>query len=170
MGLTWFVPDEEYGLDSRNQLLARIAGLLGGREAEELIFGQDEVTTGAGNDIEKVTSIARQMVTRFGMSELGLLSLESDNSNNYLGYDGNHKPEYSDKLATAIDHQVRSIVEYCHEKAQTIIQENRTAIDRLVDILIDQETIEGEEFRQLVQKFSESGDPSLAVSLNLIKS
>ncbi|GBF80071.1 ATP-dependent zinc metalloprotease FtsH [Aphanothece sacrum] len=170
MGLTWFVPDEEYGLDSRNQLLARIAGLLGGRAAEELIFGQDEVTTGAGNDIEKVTSLARQMVTRFGMSELGLLALENDNSNGYSGYDGSQKPECSQELAAAIDHQVRSIVEYCHDKAQTIIQENRAAIDRLVDILIDQETIEGEEFRQLVEKFSESCDPVLPVSLNLIKS
>ncbi|MFM6056848.1 MAG: ATP-dependent zinc metalloprotease FtsH2, partial [Microcystis aeruginosa] len=77
-GLTWFTPDEEQGLTSRSQLLARIAGLLGGRVAEECVFGEDEVTTGAGNDIEKITYLARQMVTRLGMSELGLIALEED--------------------------------------------------------------------------------------------
>lgn len=154
-GLTWFTPDEEYGLTTRNQLLARIAGLLGGRAAEEMIFGEDEVTTGAGNDIEKVTYLARQMVTRFGMSELGLVALENDN---------HHESEYSQEIATKIDHQVRSIVDYCHDKAQQIIQENRTAVDRLVDILIDQETIEGEQFRQLLEEFSSPVAQPLVIS------
>ncbi|MFM7191704.1 MAG: ATP-dependent zinc metalloprotease FtsH1, partial [Microcystaceae cyanobacterium] len=84
-GLTWFTPDEDQGLITRSQLIARIAGLLGGRVAEEVIFGEDEVTTGAGNDIEKITYLARQMVTKLGMSELGLVALESDSDNNYLG-------------------------------------------------------------------------------------
>ncbi|MEA5536465.1 ATP-dependent zinc metalloprotease FtsH [Crocosphaera sp. XPORK-15E] len=162
-GLTWFTPDEESGLITRNQLLARIAGLLGGRAAEELVFGEDEVTTGAGNDIEKVTYLARQMVTKFGMSELGLLALESDN-NNYSGYDGRASGEYSQEIAAKIDHQVRSIVEDCHQQAQKIIQENRVTVDQLVDILIDQETIEGEEFRELLAKFAEPSDQPLAVS------
>ncbi|WGT66698.1 ATP-dependent zinc metalloprotease FtsH [cyanobacterium endosymbiont of Epithemia clementina EcSB] len=143
-GLTWFTPDEEYRLTTRSQLLARIAGLLGGRAAEEIIFGEDEVTTGAGNDIEKVTDLARQMVTRFGMSELGLVALENDDHN---------ESDYSQEIAGKIDHQVRCIVDHCHDKAQKIIQEHRTAIDNLVDILIDQETIEGEQFRQLLEKF-----------------
>ncbi len=154
-GLTWFTPDEESGLVTRNQLLARISGLLGGRAAEEMIFGEDEVTTGAGNDIEKVTYLARQMVTRFGMSELGLLALEQDN-NSYAGYDGNAQGEYSDEVAAKIDMQVRSIVEQCHQQAQKIIQENRATVDQLVDLLIDHETIEGEEFRQLLDELSQS--------------
>ncbi|MEL4897210.1 ATP-dependent zinc metalloprotease FtsH [Crocosphaera sp. Alani8] len=151
-GLTWFTPDEDAGLVTRNQLLARIAGLLGGRAAEEVIFGEDEVTTGAGNDIEKVTYLARQMVTRFGMSELGLLALEEDNQDNYAAFD---------KIATKIDLQVNLIVEKCHEKAQNIIRENRVMVDRLVDILIDRETIEGEEFRQLLKEFQEPVDSGI---------
>ena len=151
-GLTWFTPDEDAGLVTRNQLLARIAGLLGGRAAEEVIFGEDEVTTGAGNDIEKVTYLARQMVTRFGMSELGLLALEEDEQDNYAAFD---------EIATKIDLQVNLIVEKCHEKAQNIIRENRAMVDKLVDILIDQETIEGEEFRQLLEKFQEPVDSGI---------
>ena len=164
-GLTWFTPDEEYGLITRNQLLARISGLLGGRSAEEVIFGEDEVTTGAGNDIEKVTYLARQMVTRLGMSELGLLALEDDNPNNYAGYNSQSPGEYSQEIAAKIDAQVRSIVEYCHQQAQEIIRENRATVDRLVDILIDQETIEGEDFRRLIKQLSEEiADQTLAVS------
>ncbi len=158
-GLTWFTPDEDSGLVTRNQLLARIAGLLGGRAAEEVIFGEDEVTTGAGNDIEKVTYLARQMVTRFGMSELGLLALEEDEQDNYAAFD---------EIATQIDTQINVIVEKCHQKAQTIIRENRAMVDRLVDILIDQETIEGDEFRQLLEKYKEpvdSAGPELCKSV-----
>lgn len=158
-GLTWFTPDEDAGLVTRNQLLARIAGLLGGRAAEEVIFGEDEVTTGAGNDIEKVTYLARQMVTRFGMSELGLLALEEDEQDSYAAFD---------EMATKIDTQINLIVEKCHQKAQTIIRENRAMIDRLVDILIDQETIEGDEFRQLLEKYKEpvdSAGPELCKSI-----
>ncbi|MGK7885613.1 MAG: ATP-dependent zinc metalloprotease FtsH [Crocosphaera sp.] len=151
-GLTWFTPDEDAGLITRNQLLARIAGLLGGRAAEEVIFGEDEVTTGAGNDIEKVTSLARQMVTRFGMSELGLLALEEDNQENYAAFD---------EIATQIDSQINLIVEKCHRKAQNIIRENRAMVDRLVEILIDKETIEGDEFRQLLEEFKEPVDSGI---------
>ena len=151
-GLTWFTPDEDRGLITRHQLLARIAGLLGGRAAEEVIFGEDEVTTGAGNDIEKVTSLARQMVTRFGMSELGLLALEEDNQDNYAAFD---------EIATQIDSQINLIVEKCHEKAQNIIRENRAMVDRLVEILIDKETIEGDELRQLLEEFKEPVDSGI---------
>ncbi|HAC64624.1 MAG TPA: cell division protein FtsH [Cyanothece sp. UBA12306] len=158
-GLTWFTPDEDYGLVTRNQLLARIAGLLGGRVAEEVIFGEDEVTTGAGNDIEKITYLARQMVTRFGMSPLGLVALENDNDDPYAN------PEYSTEIASQIDEEVRSIVNYCYDQAQSIIEDNRVIIDRLVDILIDQETIEGEEFRQLLGKLPVPVAQSSVISL-----
>ena len=158
-GLTWFTPDEEYRLTTRNQLLATIAGLLGGRAAEEMVFGEDEVTTGAGNDIEKVTDLARQMVTRFGMSELGLVTLEKDNHG---------ESDYSQEIAGKIDNQVRYIVDYCHNKAQKMVQENRAAIDHLVDILIDQETIEGEQFRLLLEKFKASFQQPLGFPVKLL--
>ncbi|MGK7942985.1 MAG: ATP-dependent zinc metalloprotease FtsH [Microcystaceae cyanobacterium] len=154
-GLTWFTPDEEMGLMARSQLIARIAGLLGGRVMEEVVFGEDEVTTGASNDIEKITYLARQMVTRYGMSALGLVALEEGN-NNYTGNEGGgQSSDYSEEIAAKIDHQVREIVQLAYDKAKQIIVENRTMIDRLVDRLIEQETIEGDEFRQLVEKLSD---------------
>ncbi len=155
-GLTWFTPDEEQGLISRSKILAMITSTLGGRAAEDIIFGDTEVTTGASNDLEKVTSMARQMVTKFGMSDLGLLSLESQQQPVFLGNDSMQRSEYSEAIASRIDDQVRTIALQCYENAKKIIQDNRQTIDRITDILIEQETIEGEEFRKLVKKFSAS--------------
>jgi cell division protease FtsH len=152
-GLTWFTPNEDQSLISRTQLRARISGALGGRAAEEVVFGDAEVTTGAGGDLQQVTSMARQMVTRFGMSKLGPLSLESQSGEVFLGGNWGAKSEYSEEVATQIDQQVREIVEQCHQEALQIMRENRTVIDRLVDILIEKETIDGEEFRQIVAEY-----------------
>jgi cell division protease FtsH len=157
-GLTWFTPDEEQGLVSRSQLLARIAGLLGGRVAEECIFGEDEVTTGASSDIEKITYLARQMVTKLGMSELGPIALEEERDS-YLG-GGSGSSELSLEMMAKIDAQVRSLVKQCHDLATQIVQENRVAIDRLVDILIEQETIDGDRFRQLLTEFQQTKERS----------
>ncbi len=162
-GLTWFTPDEEQGLVARSQILAKITSTLGGRAAEEMIFGDAEVTTGASNDLEKVTSMARQMVTKFGMSDLGLLALESQEQPVFLGNDSMQRSEYSEAIAARIDSQVRTIVLQCYENAKKIIQDNRYTIDRITDMLIEQETIEGEEFRKLVKKFSESSPEKLVV-------
>jgi cell division protease FtsH len=160
-GLTWFTPDEEQGLTSRSQLLARIAGLLGGRVAEECVFGEDEVTTGAGNDIEKITYLARQMVTRLGMSELGLIALEED-GNSYLGGAGaGYHADHSFAMMAKIDAQVRELVKQCHDLATKLILDNRMAIDRLVEILIEQETIDGDEFRRLLREFQQQADRSM---------
>jgi cell division protease FtsH len=153
-GLTWFTPNEEQGLVSRSQLLARITGALGGRAAEQVIFGDAEVTTGAGNDLQQVTGMARQMVTRFGMSDLGPLSLEGQQSEVFLGRDLMMRSEYSDEIAARIDAQVRAIVEHCYENACRLIRENRAVVDRLVDLLIEKETIDGEEFRQIVAEYT----------------
>ena len=154
-GLTWFMPNEDQSLISRAQLLARITGALGGRAAEQIIFGDSEVTTGAGNDLQQVTGMARQMVTRFGMSDLGPLSLESQSGEVFLGRDWMSRSEYSEEIASRIDAQVRSIVEHCYEDACHIMQENRELIDRLVDLLIEKETIDGDEFRQIVAEYAE---------------
>ncbi|XGV95600.1 MAG: ATP-dependent zinc metalloprotease FtsH2 [Leptolyngbya sp. BL-A-14] len=153
-GLTWFTPSEDQALISRSQILARITGALGGRAAEVVIFGDAEVTTGAGNDIQQVANMARQMVTRFGMSDLGPLSLESQQGEVFLGRDWMTRSEYSEEIASRIDAQVRSIVEHCYDDARRIIRENRTVIDRLVDLLIERETIDGEEFRQIVSEYT----------------
>lgn len=154
-GLTWFTPSEEQGLITRAQLKARITGALGGRAAEEEIFGDAEVTTGAGGDLQQVTGMARQMVTRFGMSDLGPLSLESQEGEVFLGGGLMSRAEYSEQIAARIDEQVRVIVEHCHDDARRIMQENRVVIDRLVDLLIEKETIDGEEFRQIVAEYAD---------------
>ncbi|AFZ60180.1 ATP-dependent metallopeptidase FtsH/Yme1/Tma family protein [Anabaena cylindrica FACHB-243] len=159
-GLTWFMPNEEQGLISRSQLKARITGALGGRAAEEVIFGPAEVTTGAGGDLQQLSGMARQMVTRFGMSDLGPLSLESQQGEVFLGRDWTTRSEYSDSIAARIDAQVRAIAEECYENAKKIIREHRSVTDRLVDLLIEKETIDGEEFRQIVAEYTVVPDKS----------
>ncbi|MEM0979006.1 MAG: ATP-dependent zinc metalloprotease FtsH2 [Cyanobacteria bacterium P01_H01_bin.58] len=153
-GLTWFTPSEDQTLISRSQILARIQGALGGRAAEDVIFGDAEVTTGAGNDLQQVTGMARQMVTRFGMSDLGPLSLESSQGEVFLGRDWLNRSEYSEEIASRIDSQVRTIVDKCYEDTKDIISNNRMVIDRLVDLLIEKETIDGDEFRQIVSEYT----------------
>jgi cell division protease FtsH len=153
-GLTWFTPSEEQMLISRSQILARITGALGGRAAEDVIFGDAEVTTGAGNDLQQVSNMARQMVTRFGMSDLGPLSLESSQGEVFLGRDWLSRSEYSEEVSSRIDGQVRTIVDHCYTNAKRIMQENRAVIDRLVDLLVERETIDGDELRQIVSEYT----------------
>ena len=154
-GLTWFTPDEDQGLISRSQLMARIAGAMGGRAAEEEIFGYDEVTTGAGGDLQQVTEMARQMVTRFGMSDLGPLSLEGQGGEVFLGGGLMSRSEYSEEVASRIDDRVRQIIEQSHQTARKIVRDNREVVDRLVELLIERETIGGDEFRQIVAEYTE---------------
>ncbi|BAQ60247.1 cell division protein FtsH [Geminocystis sp. NIES-3708] len=153
-GLTWFTPNEEQGLTTKAQLMARIAGAMGGRAAEEEVFGDDEVTTGAGGDLQQVTGMARQMVTRFGMSDLGPLSLEGQGGEVFLGGGFMNRAEYSEESAARIDAQIKMLAEHGHQIARQIIRENREVIDRLVDLLIEKETIDGEEFRQIVAEYT----------------
>ncbi len=154
-GLTWFTPDEEQGLISRSQLKARITGALGGRAAEYEIFGASEITTGAGGDLQQLSGMARQMVTKFGMSDLGPLSLDSQSSEVFLGRDWMSRSECSEAISSRVDEQVRVIVGECYEVAKQIIRENRTVCDRLVDLLIEKETIDGEELRQIVAEYTD---------------
>lgn len=150
-GLTWFSPDEEQGLPTRSQLLSNVAAGLGGRVAEEVVFGSAEVTTGAGNDIQQITSVVRHMVTRYGMSSLGLVALEQEN-NSYLGPES-RKGEYSEEIATSIDTQIRFLILYCYNQAWKIIEGNRPLMDYLVDLLIERETLEGDDFREIIQSY-----------------
>ena len=153
-GLTWFTPSDEQFLISRSQILARICGALGGRAAEQVVFGDAEITTGAGNDLQQVTGMARQMVTRFGMSDIGPMSLEGQNSEVFLGNNLMSRSEFSEEVSARIDKQVRAIVGECYQTTLNIIYENRAAIDRIVDILVEKETVDGEEFRQIVAEYT----------------
>ena len=157
-GLTWFTPNEDQGLISRSQLMARIAGAMGGRAAEEEIFGSDEVTTGAGGDLQQVTEMARQMVTMYGMSDLGPVALSGQSNQVFLGAGLTSRAEYSEEVASRIDDQIRQIAEHGHQLARKIIRENREVIDRLVDLLIEKETIDGEELKQIVSEYAEVPD------------
>ncbi len=165
LGLTWFTPNEEQGLVSRSQLKARITATLAGRAAEEIVFGKPEVTTGAGNDLQQVTNMARQMVTRFGMSNLGPLSLENQSQEVFLGRDWMNKSEYSEEIAAKIDSQVREIINQCYQISKKLLQDNRKVLERLVDLLSDEETIDGELFRKIVAENAQLADVKLTVSL-----
>jgi cell division protease FtsH len=164
-GLTWFTPNEDQGLVSRSQLLARITAALGGRAAEEEIFGDAEVTTGAGGDLQTVTSLARQMVTRFGMSDLGPLALEEQGGEVFLGGGWmSARSEYSEEISARIDAQVYAIVNHCHNKARQIIRDNRVLIDHLVELLIEKETIDGDQLLQIMSEYQPLQGEQLVVS------
>ena len=153
-GLTWFTPEEEMGLETKSKILSNITCLLGGRAAEEVVFGVDEITQGAGQDIQVLTSLARQMVTKFGMSDLGALALEGQEQPVFLGGNSGGSNEYSEEVAAQIDVRIRNIALNCFNQAKDIISNNRLAVDRIVDILIEKETIDGKEFRNLLGEFS----------------
>ena len=143
-GLTWFAPDEDQMLVSRAQLLARITSTLGGRVTERVIFGETEVTTGASSDLQQVTNIARQMVTRYGMSSLGPIALETNNNEQI----------FKGEMSNRIDGEVSRIINHCEQLATRIIRDNRVIIDLIVERLLDAETLNGDEFRDLVKQYT----------------
>jgi cell division protease FtsH len=152
-GLTWFTPTEDQVLITRGQIFAKIVGTLGGRAAEEVIFGTSEITTGASNDLQQVTSLARQMVTRFGMSKIGPFCLTSDETPVFLGRGIKNSNELSDSFTNKIDDQVKIIVAASYAEALKIIRKNRIIIDKLVDLLVQDEIIDGEKFRKNVATY-----------------
>ncbi len=165
-GFTSFSLDDEMidseGLRSRSLLLNRITVALGGRAAEAEIYGDDEIDTGAGSDIQKVSSMAREMVTLYGMSDLGPVALESPSSQMFMGGEWGSRSQYSEEMADKIDLQIRKIAFDCYAEARRIISENRPLVDRLVEALLDVETIDGDEFRQIVSKYTDSPKKQLA--------
>ena len=148
-GLTWFTPDEDQTLLSRTQLLARIVGILAGRVTEQIVFGDPEVTTGASNDLQQATSIARQMVTRFGMSIIGPIALEED-PNDPMSTESIESEGFADR----VDNEVIKIINHCENIATQIILENRVIIDLIVEKLLECETLEGEELRDLIRTYT----------------
>jgi cell division protease FtsH len=149
LGYTISMPQEDKFLTTKAELQDNMAMTLGGRAAEEIIFG--EITTGASNDLEKVTATSKQMVMRFGMSErLGPRVFGHDHGQPFLGREFNAEPDYSDEIAREIDDEIRRIVESAHQKAKDILAERREALERISEILVKRETIEKEEFLALL--------------------
>lgn len=153
------------GLYSRAWMLDRLTIAMGGRAAEEEVFGESEVTVGASGDLRYIADLAREMVTRYGMSDLGLVALEGGGTNEvFLGRGFTPRNEYSEDVAVQIDQQVREIAIRCHAEARRIIGENRPLVDRLVDLLLEQETLDGEEFRKIVADYRENLQPAIVSS------
>jgi cell division protease FtsH len=149
LGYTISLPTEDKFLTSRAELTDTMAMTLGGRAAEEIVFG--EITTGASNDLEKVTETAKQMVMRFGMSErLGPRVFGHDRGQPFLGREFSAEPDYSDEIAREIDDEIRRIVEGAHQTAKDLLTDKREQVDRISKILLERETIDAEQFVALL--------------------
>ena len=148
-GYTMMLPKEERFTATKQELLERIIGLLGGRVAEELVF--NEITTGAHNDFEQATKIVRSMVTEYGMSSLGPLQLEQQEGSVFLGRDYNKSRNFSGQVAYEIDQEMRKIMDECYKKATQIIKDNRDLLDLIANTLITKETLTKEEIDYLVE-------------------
>ncbi|MGB3518711.1 MAG: ATP-dependent zinc metalloprotease FtsH3 [Elainellaceae cyanobacterium] len=153
-GLTWFTPSEDRmdsGLYSRSYLQNQMAVALGGRIAEEIIFGDEEVTTGASNDLQQVARVARQMVMRFGMSDrLGPVALGRQQGNMFLGRDIAAERDFSEETAAAVDDEVRNLVDQAYRRAKSVLVDNRTVLDHLAQMLVERETVDAEELQELL--------------------
>jgi len=119
------------------------------------VFGDTEVTTGASSDLQAVTSMARTMVTQYGMSTVGPIALESQQRQPFMGGGRNPGADFSDETAYKIDQQIKEIVTHCHKQAVQMISENRIAVDRIVDVLLEKETVSGQEFKELLSEYRE---------------
>jgi len=153
-GLTWFTPSEDRldsGLSSRSYLQNQMAVALGGRVAEEIVFGTEEVTTGASSDLQQVARVARQMVTRFGMSDqLGPVALGRQSGNVFMGRDIASDRDFSDETAAMIDEEVRKLVDQAYARATQVLTENRHILDKLAEVLVDKETVDAEELQVIL--------------------
>mmetsp|Transcript_127585 Transcript_127585/g.397335 ORF Transcript_127585/g.397335 Transcript_127585/m.397335 type:complete len:232 (-) Transcript_127585:116-811(-) len=153
-GLTWFTPNEDQSLVSTATFKARIAGALGGRAAEQIVFGSSQVTSGAGGDLQQVERMARAMVTQFGMSDVGSIAIDDG------GFMG---PSYSEELGSKIDDAIRSISDECYLQALNVVMENRACLDRITDELMELETVSGDRLREIVAEYVEIPEKLAAV-------
>ncbi len=169
-GYNMMVPSEEKLCSTKSDLLEQITGLLGGRTAEEVVFG--EITTGAHNDFEKATKIARAMVTEYGMSDLGPLQFEQQEGSVFLGRDYNKSQHFSNEVANEIDMEMRKIINNCHQKATDIIKENQDLLKLIADALLEYETLTKEQIDYLVEngKMPEEDEDNLeAMSITKLR-
>ncbi|HEX5995890.1 MAG TPA: ATP-dependent zinc metalloprotease FtsH [Jiangellales bacterium] len=148
LGYTMVLPDEDKYSTTRNEMLDQLAYMMGGRAAEELVF--HDPTTGAANDIDKATTLARRMVTQYGMTErLGAIKFGTDKSEPFLGREIGHERDYSEEVAAKVDEEVRKLIETAHQEAFDILVENRDILDHLVVQLLEQETLDKEQVAQI---------------------
>ena len=169
-GYNMMVPSVEKLCSTKSYLLEEITGLLGGRSAEEITFG--EITTGAHNDFEKATKIARAMVTEYGMSDLGPLQFEQNEGSVFLGRDYNKPQHFSNEVANEIDMEMRKIINNCHKKAKEIIKENKDLLKLIADNLLEYETLTKEQIDYLVEHGKmpeESNDNLEAMSITKLR-
>lgn len=156
LGVTMFLPEEDRYSYSRQRLISQICSLYGGRLAEELIFGKDAVTTGASNDIERVTEIANNMVTKWGLSErMGPITYHNDDDQPFLGKAAAQSSVVSDETTHAIDVEVRRIIDECYEKAREILENNMNKLHLMADALMKYETID----RKQIDRIMKEQDP-----------
>ena len=156
LGITMTLPEKDHLTYRKEQLYDQIAMLLGGRIAEELVFGEDKITTGASNDIQRVTDIANKMVTSYGMSkDLGPMTFGTHNEHVFLGRDFGHEKNYSEEVAFKIDKEVKSIVDEQYKRAKQLLIDNRDIMEELVKVLLEKETLDKEEVDEIIEKFKE---------------
>ncbi|MGB6060947.1 MAG: ATP-dependent zinc metalloprotease FtsH [Candidatus Aquilonibacter sp.] len=149
LGITWSLPEDDRHQMTREELLAQITMALGGRLSEEIQFG--DVTTGASNDFQKATELARRMVTQYGMSELGPIQFGRGNHQVFLGRDFGEERNYSEEVASKIDGEVRRIIESCYERGRTLLTEHWDKVERMVKSLLEYETVDAEEVRAILE-------------------
>jgi cell division protease FtsH len=150
LGYTMVLPDEDKYSQTRGELLDKLAYMMGGRAAEEMVF--HDPTTGAGNDIEKATNLARAMVTQYGMTErLGAIRLGEANSEPFLGRDIGHTRNYSEDVAAVVDQETKKLLATAHQEAFDILEENRDVLDNLVLELLDHETLDKAEIARIFE-------------------
>jgi len=155
-GLTFFTPSEERmesGLYSRSYLQNQMAVALGGRVAEEIVYGEEEVTTGASNDLQQVANVARQMITKFGMSDkIGPVALGQSQGGMFLGRDMSSTRDFSEDTAATIDVEVSELVDIAYKRATKVLSDNRTVLDEMAQMLIERETIDTEDIQDLLNR------------------
>jgi cell division protease FtsH len=153
LGVTMSLPEEDRFMMSRSQMMAQLAMMLGGRAAESVVF--DEITTGASNDLERVTQTARQMVAKYGMSEkLGPMALGQNDGQVFMGRDFNARADYSDEIAFQIDQEIRRIVNESYDTAEDLLVRNRELLERLSSDLIRYETVDDNHLKQLIEEYA----------------
>ncbi|MGH6969716.1 MAG: ATP-dependent zinc metalloprotease FtsH, partial [Stellaceae bacterium] len=151
LGVTLFLPETDRYSASKQQLEGQLASLFGGRLAEEIVFGKEQVTTGASNDIERATAIARNMVTKWGLSErLGPLSYSEEDDEVFLGHSVTRHKQVSDETAHTIDEEIREIIESSYQRAREILTENRVKLDLLAEALVKYETIDAQQLADIM--------------------
>ena len=153
LGVTWTKPKDEKVHTNKAKLLAQITVSLGGRAAEEIIYGKERVSTGASQDLINVTNIARKMVTAWGMSDkLGNMAYGKNQENVFMGRDFGHQRDYSEQVAFEIDEEMKRIVTEKYEEAKKLLNEHRDMLEAIAKELLDKETIEAKEFEEIMER------------------